>query len=41
MTEKKTEPKGYHEVPVPEDIAYPAYPERPYEEARIKEADEK
>lgn len=40
-TAENATPKGYHEVPVPEHIAYPEYPERPYEEARMKETDEK
>lgn len=28
------------EVEVPHDVAYPEYPERPYEEARRKDAEE-
>ncbi len=33
--------KGYSEKPIPEERAYPAYPERSYEEARIKDDEER
>lgn len=31
------EPTGRHEVPVPHDEAYPAYPERPISDATKEE----
>lgn len=34
--QEENAPKGRHEVPVPEEEAYPEYPDRPYEEARKK-----
>jgi len=39
---QSSEPKAgtRHEVEVPHDVAYPVYPERPYEEARRKDVEE-
>ena len=34
-------PQGYWEKPVPEEEAYPPGVERPFEEARAKETEEK